>query len=87
MYPFILCSCGNSIGDLYELFQAMKFDKQQAYFEAHAIDVDPAILPIVDDIDISVGDILDQLNIRLECCRVKIMTQVMFKDMMLEKKN
>lgn len=79
MYPFIVCFCGRSLGDLYDAFKIMRLQKySEAYAEAE-IDVDPAILAITEPIQVDLSDVYKQLNIHTDCCKVKLATQVEFK--------
>ena len=78
MYPYIVCFCGRSLGDLYDVFKAMRLAK---YAEAYAeidLDIDPMILAITETIQVDISDIYDQLNIHMDCCKVRLCTQVEF---------
>ena len=79
MYPSILCLCGFSTGDLYDIFQAMRADK----FAALGTDMDPNLATFCDE---EFGDKaameaeLNSLDVGCMCCRSKLMTQVTFID-------
>jgi DNA-directed RNA polymerase subunit N (RpoN/RPB10) len=79
MYPFIVCFCGRSLGDIYDVFCLMR---QAKYAEAYAaIDsaIDPALIPITESIQVELVDVFEQLNLHLSCCRTRIQAQVEFK--------
>jgi hypothetical protein len=51
------------------------------YAEAYAkldTDIDPSQFPFCEDIQVDLGDIFDLLHLHLDCCRVRICTQVEF---------
>lgn len=77
MYPFIVCFCGRALGDIYDLFCAMRSAKQARMFEG--IDIDPSYVPIVDTIQIDLLDVFDSLGLHMDCCRTRMLTQVEFK--------
>jgi DNA-directed RNA polymerase subunit N (RpoN/RPB10) len=81
MYPPILCMCGRSLGDLYDLFQAMRV---LAYVKAYAeagFDIDPANLPVSESIQVLLWPDLVALHIHLDCCRARMLTAVEFKSL------
>jgi DNA-directed RNA polymerase subunit N (RpoN/RPB10) len=80
MYPYILCVCGRSSGDLYDAYKAMREELHQQAFEDYG-DIDPMFVPVCDDIEVKTGPILDALGLELVCCRTHMMTQVEFKDL------
>jgi len=79
MYPFILCFCGRSIGDLYDAFSLMRIAKYSAAMADLNDDIDPLLLPLTELVQIDLVDIFEQLNIHMDCCRNHIQTQVEFK--------
>lgn len=81
MYPYIVCLCGRSIGDIYDLFKVMKLEKYNETYIDGALDIDPSLLAISEQIQVDLSDIYEALNIHLDCCRVRLMSQVEFKDM------
>lgn len=78
MYPYIVCSCGRSIGDLYDLYLEMKNEKIEASAD---VEIDPLLLAITDSVSIDMSDVLDDLGLHVECCRTRITTLVQFKDL------
>lgn len=76
MYCYILCFCGRSIGDLYDLFCAMR----AAVYEANKQTVNPAKAPITDQVAVDISTVLDDLGLHMQCCRVRISTQVEMKE-------
>lgn len=79
MYPYIVCCCGRSIGDLFDVFSAMRSELYLITFGQTKFD--PALLPIMPDLKVELGEILDNLHLHHDCCRVRIMTQVEFKEL------
>jgi DNA-directed RNA polymerase subunit N (RpoN/RPB10) len=78
MYPFIVCFCGRSIGDLYDAFNMMRMDKYAKAIGA-AGEIDPVLLPISESVQIELNDIFDELNINMVCCRMHLHALVEFK--------
>ncbi|AMN83591.1 hypothetical protein D5b_00161 [Faustovirus] len=68
MFPYIICTCGRSLGDIYEAYQVEKRNHVK-----HDTDVEM----LVESSD-SVGHILDKLHLKEDCCRGKMMTQITF---------
>ncbi len=81
MWPYILCSCGRDIGSIYDVFKLMRISKYSEALSELDDDVDPAILCIIEDIRVELGDVLNSLKIFTMCCRVKLITQVEFKSL------
>ena len=82
MYPYILCFCGRSLGDLYDVFKAMRLEKiADAYDLEDATDIDPYLIAISDKFDITLESVFAALNIQTECCRVRMMSQVELKEL------
>lgn len=79
MYPFILCFCGRSLGDLYDLFCAMKITKYAAAYEEAGIDIDPYLLPLCESIQVDLVDVFEALGLHMDCCRNHLLTQQEFK--------
>lgn len=74
MYPYILCTCGRSIGDLYELYIAMRRELideagMKEYLPIYAQEIDSKI---------KTSEILDNLNLHKLCCRTKMITFIPF---------
>lgn len=78
MFPYITCFCGCPIGDIYDIFKAMRY----AAFKAANSDIDPAMIGIsVEDLTVELGNILTMLHVKRECCRVRMLTQIEFKEL------
>lgn len=75
MFPFIVCFCGRSIGDLYDAFKHMR---QKIYMEKLA-GIAPEMVAITEVEDVSLKEVLDQLGLHMTCCRTHILTQTEFK--------
>lgn len=83
MYPFIVCFCGRSLGDIYDLFKLMRLDKYMKEYESKDgidYDIDPSMLAIAGAVEIDLIDVFEQLHITHDCCRARLMGQVEFKE-------
>jgi len=81
MYPYIVCfTCGRVIGDIYDAFLMMRAAKQAATQQAAGHDIDPDFLFISEDTLIDLSDVFDQLRITSMCCKIRLNTQVEFKN-------
>jgi len=83
MYPYIICFCGRSLGDIYDLFIAMRVKKfRQVYNDVCPTNpIDPIQLQFDPNIVIELDDIFRALHIELPCCRVRLMTQIQLKNL------
>ncbi len=82
MYPYIVCFCGCSLGDLYDAFKAMRIDAyKKALNDSRFEKIDPAMLAITENVDVDLSDVFAQLCITQGCCQVRLITQVEFKDL------
>jgi DNA-directed RNA polymerase subunit N (RpoN/RPB10) len=80
MYPFILCpTCGNSLGELYPAFCKKREIKYREYCKANKINIQPTYR-FMSQVGLNLGDILDWLELRSDCCRTAMMTQVLFRE-------
>lgn len=79
MYPYIVCYCGRSIGDLFDVFKAMRNELYMTTF-GHTV-FDPSMLAIMPDLQVELGEVLDNLHLHLDCCRARMLTQVEFKEL------
>jgi DNA-directed RNA polymerase subunit N (RpoN/RPB10) len=79
MYPLVLCYCGRSLADIYDLFLIMRAARIAETYAMLDEDIDPEIFPIAESMQPSLTDIFEQLNIHLICCRNHLQTQVEFK--------
>jgi len=81
MYPYIVCFCGCSLGDVFDAFKVMRAEKyRQALGVSDNAAPNPAMLAITNNIDVRLTDIFEQLCITQECCQTRIATQVEFKE-------
>lgn len=81
MYPYIVCFCGCSLGDLRDAFSVMRADKiRQALGIPQYETINPAMLAITGN-DINLSDVFEQLCITQQCCQVRMATQVEFKEL------
>lgn len=81
MYPYIVCFCGRSLGDLHDIFKAMKNAKYAEVYGNLDYEIDPSVLAITESIQIDLSDIFEMLNLHMDCCKTRINTQVEFKDL------
>lgn len=79
MYPRIICNCGRSLGDLYDLFSEIRKD---IYKDQYATigNIDPTLLAVTESMPIEMGVYLDKLKLFTSCCRVIMITQISFKE-------
>ena len=77
MFPYIVCTCGRSIGDIYDLYLALVFDliNKEKNLVKNTLNYQMFTHE-------NANRIFNILNIPPEsmCCRTHIMTQVQFKD-------
>ena len=79
MYPYIVCYCGRSIGDLYDLFKELRAAKFADSFGE--FDIDPSMIPITEELQVDLDDIFKSLHIHVPCCRTRLMSQIEFKEL------
>ncbi len=80
MFPKVLCVCGRQSGCYFDAFSELKRKKYQDYCKEHGIeDIHPEYSKY--RINLELGDILDMLGIERECCRVTLLTQVLFREL------
>ena len=79
MFPHIICFCGRSLGDIYDIYKFMRAERHAIAYKATA-PLDPAILPIVESVQVKMGDVMDMLHIHVDCCRQRLLTAVEFND-------
>jgi DNA-directed RNA polymerase subunit N (RpoN/RPB10) len=79
MYPYIVCFCGRSLGDIYDLFKAMRDDRIKEVFGD--VDFDPVAAALNELLKCDISDVFESLHLHNDCCRTRIMTQVEFKDL------
>lgn len=78
MYPYIVCFCGRSLGDIYDLFKALRLLEYKKYFASNEF-IDPTMVQYSEDIKIECKEIFKILGVELTCCKTRLMTQVEFK--------
>jgi DNA-directed RNA polymerase subunit N (RpoN/RPB10) len=66
------------LGPLYDLFIAIKRERLSHEF-GDAV-VDPTMVAVVKSTEVEMGDVLDDLHLHNDCCRVRMMSQVEFKE-------
>jgi DNA-directed RNA polymerase subunit N (RpoN/RPB10) len=78
MWPYIVCFCGKSIGDIYDAFKVMRADRiAEVYGD---VEFDPVAAALSELLKCDLNDIFDTLHVHNTCCRARLMSQVEFKD-------
>ena len=79
----ITCTCGRSLGDIYDAFIAKKKKMIESKFQKDGIDVNPDKLQDMsgDDIFPELGELLTNYHITMTCCRRILLTSVNFVDL------
>jgi hypothetical protein len=80
MYPYIICFCGKSLGDIYDMFLAMKHDLYKSHIDEFKITSDAGMSILDSRLSISLVPIFDMCRLDNECCRTHIQKQVQFKE-------
>jgi DNA-directed RNA polymerase subunit N (RpoN/RPB10) len=80
MYPYIVCYCGRSVGDLYPLFDEMRKERYEEYFKKTGHRIEPNRVTISSDVHVDLGDVFKKLNIRTQCCKARLLTQLEYKE-------
>jgi DNA-directed RNA polymerase subunit N (RpoN/RPB10) len=83
MYPPIVCTCGRSLGDLYDCYKHILLERTAKYMAEHGLEkIKPEMLAIGNDTTIMMGDILNQLgiSIHMDCCRKTMLGVAEFKN-------
>lgn len=78
MYPFIICSCGRAIGELYELFVQIKLNELKNVTET--TDINASTLYVNEEAYIDMSKVWQYIGISLECCKSKISFQQKMSD-------
>lgn len=79
MFPFIRCYCGRPIGHLTDAFNEMRRDTYIEYYNKNHPGVTFDMLAF-NSIQLDISHVFKQLNLHTECCRVRIMSQVEYKE-------
>jgi DNA-directed RNA polymerase subunit N (RpoN/RPB10) len=77
----ITCHCGRSIGDLYPIYNALRQEVIDEELKSLGRDISPDLTYLATDFQPKLGEILDKLEINLECCRTRFLTSVEFDDL------
>jgi DNA-directed RNA polymerase subunit N (RpoN/RPB10) len=81
MYPYIICYCGRSLGDIYDLFKALRREKYVEFFKKEGLNINPDKIPFAENVDIRMRDVFEQLNIDMPCCKTRLMSTVEYKEL------
>lgn len=79
MYPYIVCNCGASIGDIYPAFKALRAREYKRHFERTGKYVTPEQFAFSEDMQVPLRGVFELLKVRLSCCKCRLMTQVEYK--------
>jgi len=79
MYPYIVCYCGRSLGDLYDLFKELRAAEFRKKFGK--LEIDPGMIATAEDLQVELDGVFKMLHLNLQCCRVRMMSQIEFKEL------
>ena len=80
LFP-VVCTCGRSIGDLHPIYTVLRQQVIDAELKKIGRNIDPDQTQLATDFHPQLGEILDNLGIELDCCRVRFLTNVEFNDL------
>ncbi len=78
MYPYIVCYCWRELGSLYDVFKILRNAAYAEVFEGFDESIDPVLISLSEEAQIDLRDVYEQLNVHLQCCRVRLLTEVEF---------
>jgi len=82
MYPPIVCGCGRSLGDIYDVYKYLrKLEIEKKINETKRANVLPEHFMSSYEIEVEVGKILTDLGLTLECCRNNMLSCVEFREL------
>lgn len=81
MYPYITCTCGRSLGDLYDAFKVMRKKKIAAIAAEKNPSIKPNMMIVGQDLQIDLNDDLNALGLKMDCCRMRMMSLVEFREL------
>lgn len=79
MYVIVICPCGRSLGDIYDLYCAMRDDMYAAAYKEIGVEYDPTVVALMPVIEVPMESVLDALQLKLACCRTRILCAVEMK--------
>ncbi len=78
MLEYIVCRCGQPLGDIYDLFVALRRDAIiESLGDSH---INPNMISVSEDNQVELNDVFEQLNVKHQCCKNCIMTSAIFSD-------
>lgn len=80
MYFLIVCTCGQSLGDLADAYKLLRHKRTQEAIISSGRPIDPSVLATVDDMQPAMGADLTALGLTAECCRLRMLSCVEFKE-------
>lgn len=78
LVPVICFTCGNPIGDVEDLFRALRSARVREILAERGTTATQAAVDA--DLQINCSDILDRLGIKCDCCRKCLVTAMIFAD-------
>lgn len=79
MYPYIVCFCGRSLGDIYDLFKALRAAEYATYMEKNHVHIDPDKIQYSEEVIVYLREVFETLHIDMQCCKARLLTQVEYK--------
>jgi DNA-directed RNA polymerase subunit N (RpoN/RPB10) len=59
----------------------MRHDVIAEAYEIDDLDIDPSLLAISEQVDVDLDDVFNALGYHMDCCRVRLMSTVEFKEL------
>jgi DNA-directed RNA polymerase subunit N (RpoN/RPB10) len=78
MFITVLCTCGKSIGAYFPAFKKMREIKIKETLESQSTSILSDMMILNQESQPLLGEVLDMMNITLECCRQKFLTTAEF---------
>jgi len=76
--PVVCFNCGLAVGDKEDLFREMRSERVEKVLRERG--TDPSQAPADAGLQIDCGDILDDLNVHMSCCRTRLISALIFTD-------
>jgi len=77
--PVVCFDCGLPVGDEEDLFREMRAELVERVLRERG--TDPASAPADAGLQIDCGEILDELNVHMGCCRTRLISALIFTDL------
>lgn len=79
MYHYIKCTCNNSIGEYYQIFNYLREKKIKEIKKTSSTSI--FNYQFDENLNISFEDIFEKLNITKNCCKIRLSTYIEFYDL------